>query len=79
MRYGAVGGQSHLSAKGVDFARHVALGRTADAAVAGQMADPVESHRDAQRPKPQSRTGEGRFDAGMTGPYHDNVERFGQA
>lgn len=64
----------HLAAEGIDLTRDVSLGRAADAAVAGQVPDPVEPQRDTQCSATQARASEGRFDSCLPGTHHDHFE-----
>ena len=73
---GVVGGDSHLAAKGIDFAGDVAFCGAANAAVAGEVTDAVEAEGDAERFDAQSRGGEGGFDTGVSGTDNDDVEVF---
>src|SRR4051812_22380304 len=71
---GVVRSDAHLTAEGVDFPRHVPLRRTADAAIAGEVSDAIEAHRDAGGMQTHARNGKGSFDSGVAGTNHDNVE-----
>jgi hypothetical protein len=74
MGKGVVGGDRHLPAKRVHFPCQVALGRSADAAIAGQVADAREVERDARSFAPYSGSRKGGFDAGMAGTHHKDVK-----
>jgi hypothetical protein len=72
--HGDVGGEPHLPSQGVDLASHVSLGRSSDRTVARQVADSIQSHRDAQGFNPHAGSREGGFDSRLPRPHHD--QRF---
>jgi len=67
-----VGRDPHLAAEGVDFAGNMALGWSADAAVARQMSDPVGAQCDAGSSATHPGARQGRFNSGMAGSNHHN-------
>ena len=69
---GQIGREGHLAAEGVDFAGDVALGRSADAAIAGQVTDAVGSEGDAKGRAAHPGAGQGGFDSGLPGTNHDD-------
>ena len=64
---------SHHAAQCIQFAYQRAFCRSADAGVAGHIADGIQTQGEHCRFCAQHRGGVGRFDARMTGTDDDNV------
>lgn len=68
-----VNDETHLSAEGVNLANHLPLGKTADCRIAGHLGNVIIVDRQQQRARPQTRGGQSRFHAGVSGPDHNDV------
>ncbi len=73
---GGVRVESHEAAERVDFADHVALGKTADSRVAGHLAHGVGILGENERLASEAGGGESGLDSGMPGPDDDHIIRF---
>ncbi len=73
---GAVGGDRHRAAHGVDLAHQVALADAADRRVAAHLADGREALRHQQRARAHPGRREGRLGAGVAAADDDDVELF---
>ena len=74
-----VGDDPHRAAQGVDLADNLTLGDAADRRIAAHLPDRVAVHRQKRRAQAHPRGRQGRLDAGMPSPDHDNVESIGIA
>jgi hypothetical protein len=74
MSHRLVSGNRHFATTRVNFASHMALRRAANRAVARQMADAIQTERDAYRFAAQASSSEGGFNSGMAGAHHNNVK-----
>ena len=72
---GAVGGDRHRAAHGVDLAHEVALADAADRRVAAHLADGREALRHEQRARTHPGRREGRLGAGVAAADDDDVVR----
>ena len=69
----AIGGEPHLSAKGVDLFDQMPFGQTSDRWIAARSSDLLGQNGDHQRLHPHSGTGQGRFDTGVPATNYDHI------
>lgn len=69
-----VGNNSHLAPKRIDFASKMTFCGTANRAIARQMPDSVEPHRDASCAESHPGCAKRCLDSGMPRPNHNHVE-----
>ena len=73
LQIGGVGGKAHHAAESIQFTYQRTFCRSADAGVAGHIADSIQAHGKDGGLCAQRRGGVGRFDAGMTGTNDDDI------
>ena len=73
LQIGGVGGKAHHAAESIQFTYQRAFCRSADAGVAGHIADSIQAHGKDGGLCAQRRGGVGRFDARMTGTNDDDI------
>jgi hypothetical protein len=74
MSESGVGVQAHLPAERIDLTRQVALGRPANGAIAGHMADALEVECRDSDPAAHARRGKRGLAPRMAGANYKNVE-----
>ena len=74
----SIGQPAHLSAQGVNFPDHLALGCPANIGVARQIGQAVQGHGKEDDPAAQAGGGQGRLTACMAGTDHNHVCLAGQ-